>query len=95
MINEAAHCLEDAIVESPAKLDLAMIFGTGFPPFRGGLLCYADTLGANRVFTRLDDLSERLGPRFAPAEKLRELANARLGFYGAPPSIPRSLEIAP
>ena len=95
MINEAAHCLEDAIVESPAKLDLAMIFGTGFPPFRGGLLRYADTLGANRVFTRLDDLSERLGPRFAPAEKLRELANARLGFYGAPPSMARSLEIAP
>ena len=81
MINEAAHCLEDEIVDSPATLDLAMIFGTGFPPFRGGLLRYADVLSANRVFTRLDDLSERLGPRFAPAERLRELANARAGFY--------------
>jgi 3-hydroxyacyl-CoA dehydrogenase/enoyl-CoA hydratase/3-hydroxybutyryl-CoA epimerase/enoyl-CoA isomerase len=84
MINEAAHCLEDAIVESPAKLDLAMIFGTGFPPFRGGLLRYADTLTANRIFTRLDDLSERLGPRFAPADRLRELANDRAGFYSTP-----------
>ncbi|HEY1250157.1 MAG TPA: 3-hydroxyacyl-CoA dehydrogenase NAD-binding domain-containing protein [Thermoanaerobaculia bacterium] len=84
MINEAAHCLEDAIVAGPGKLDLAMLFGTGFPPFRGGLLRYADTLGANRVFTRLDDLSERLGPRFAPAERLRELANARAGFYSNP-----------
>src|SRR5450755_4592331 len=37
MINEAAFCLAEGIVASPAKLDLAMIFGTGFPPFRGGL----------------------------------------------------------
>jgi 3-hydroxyacyl-CoA dehydrogenase/enoyl-CoA hydratase/3-hydroxybutyryl-CoA epimerase len=86
LVNEAAHCLEDGIVTGPAKLDLAMIFGTGFPPFRGGPLRYADSLGANRVFTRLDDLSERLGPRFAPAERLRELANAHAGFYaGASP----------
>ena len=87
MINEAAFCLEDGIVRDAPKLDLAMIFGTGFPPFRGGLLRYADSLGADRVFTRLDDLSERLGPRFAPAETLRALANARRGFYpdaGAP-----------
>ncbi len=88
MINEAAFCLEDGIVREPAKLDLAMIFGTGFPPFRGGLLRYADSLGADRVFTRLDDLSERLGPRFAPAETLRSLANARKGFYGETPSTP-------
>ncbi len=58
-----------------------MIFGTGFPPFRGGLLRYADSLGAHRVFSRLDDLAERLGPRFAPAETIRTLANARQGFY--------------
>jgi 3-hydroxyacyl-CoA dehydrogenase/enoyl-CoA hydratase/3-hydroxybutyryl-CoA epimerase len=81
MVNEAAFCLEDHIVREPGKLDLAMIFGTGFPPFRGGLLRYADALGLDRVFTRLDDLSERLGPRFAPADLIRELANERRGFY--------------
>ncbi len=81
MINEAAYCLEDGIVEDPGKLDLAMIFGTGFPPFRGGLLRYADALGADRVFTRLDDLSERLGPRFVPAGTIQAHANARTGFY--------------
>jgi 3-hydroxyacyl-CoA dehydrogenase len=84
MINEAAFCLEDRIVRQPIKLDLAMIFGTGFPPFRGGLLRYADSLGLGRVFTRLDDLAERLGPRFAPAERIRELANAHSGFYSGP-----------
>jgi 3-hydroxyacyl-CoA dehydrogenase/enoyl-CoA hydratase/3-hydroxybutyryl-CoA epimerase len=87
MVNEAAFCLEDGIVRDPARLDLAMIFGTGFPPFRGGLLRWADTLGLGRVFTRLDDLSERLGPRFAPAERIRALANAGTGFYGEPQRI--------
>jgi 3-hydroxyacyl-CoA dehydrogenase/enoyl-CoA hydratase/3-hydroxybutyryl-CoA epimerase len=92
MINEAAFCLEDEIVRDPAKLDLAMIFGTGFPPFRGGLLRYADALGADRVFTRLDDLAERLGPRFAPAETLRLQANTRKGFYA---DSPVTQEVAP
>jgi 3-hydroxyacyl-CoA dehydrogenase/enoyl-CoA hydratase/3-hydroxybutyryl-CoA epimerase len=81
MINEAAHCLEEQVVAGAAKLDLAMILGTGFPPFRGGLLRYADSIGLDRVFSRLDDLSERLGERFAPAEKIRELANGGAGFY--------------
>jgi 3-hydroxyacyl-CoA dehydrogenase/enoyl-CoA hydratase/3-hydroxybutyryl-CoA epimerase len=87
MVNEAAFCLEDRIVTDPAKLDLAMIFGTGFPPFRGGLLRYADSLGLDRVFTRLDDLAERLGPRFAPAARIQELANARAGFYSSSPRV--------
>ena len=81
MINEAAFCLEDGIVREPARAGSGHDFRNGFPPFRGGLLRYADSLGADRVFTRLDDLSERLGPRFAPAETLRALANARRGFY--------------
>lgn len=81
MINEAAFCLEDRIVTDPARLDLAMIFGTGFPPFRGGLLRHADAIGLGRVFSRLDDLAERLGPRFAPSDLIQRLADARRGFY--------------
>ena len=87
MINEASFCLEDGVVSDPARLDLAMIFGTGFPPFRGGLLRHADAIGLGRVFSRLDDLAERLGPRFAPSDLIQRLANARRGFYpDAPPS---------
>ena len=93
MINEAAFCLEDGIVSEPARLDLAMIFGTGFPPFRGGLLRHADAIGLGRVFARLDDLAERLGPRFIPADSLQRLANERRGFY--PDSPTSSTEIAP
>jgi len=85
MINEAAFCLEDRIVDSAAKLDLAMIFGTGFPPFRGGLLQYADDLGADRIVNRLEDLAERLGPRFSPAPLLVEMARDGRSFHGAEP----------
>ncbi len=93
MINEAAFCLEDRVVGEPGKLDLAMIFGTGFPPFRGGLLRYADAIGLGRVFARLDDLAERLGPRFTPADTIQRLANERRGFY--PDSQTSSREISP
>ncbi len=92
MINEAAFCLEDRIVEDPARLDLAMIFGTGFPPFRGGLLRYADSIGLGRVFSRLDDLAERLGPRFAPADLIQQLANSRRGFFPDSPASSREIE---
>jgi 3-hydroxyacyl-CoA dehydrogenase/enoyl-CoA hydratase/3-hydroxybutyryl-CoA epimerase len=93
MINEAAFCLEDGIVAGPARLDLAMIFGTGFPAFRGGLLRHADAIGLGRVFSRLDDLAERLGPRFTPSDLIQRLANERRGFY--PDSPQSSREIAP
>ncbi len=81
MVNEAAFCLEDGIVPGPSKLDLAMIFGTGFPPFRGGLLRYADSLGLDRVLARLTELAERLGTRFLPAEKIKRLASIGGKFY--------------
>src|SRR5687768_1794660 len=49
MINEAARCLEEGVVESAADVDLAMVMGTGFAPFRGGPLRYADSLGLPKV----------------------------------------------
>ncbi len=94
MINEAAFCLEDLVVTDPGKLDLAMIFGTGFPAFRGGLLRHADAIGLGRVFARLDDLAERLGPRFTPADTIQHLANERRGFYPSSPTA-SSREIEP
>ena len=81
MINEAVFCLEEGVVGSPAKLDLAMIFGTGFPPFRGGLLRHADAVGLDHVVAWLKDLADRFGTRFLPAESLRELAESKGRFY--------------
>ncbi|MCU1244760.1 MAG: fadJ, partial [Acidobacteria bacterium] len=81
MINEAALILDERIVASAAELDLAMIMGTGFPPFRGGLLRYADALGLPYVLARLDELSSRAGIRFKATEPLRRLAADDGKFY--------------
>ena len=80
MINEGARCLEEEVVADAGQLDLAMILGTGFPPFRGGLMRYADTRGAGRVANRLQSLADSEGPRFEPAELLREYATSRGRF---------------
>lgn len=81
MINEAALILDEKLVGSAGELDLAMIMGTGFPPFRGGLLRYADSLGVPYILARLDELSTRLGPRFRPNEPLKRLASRDGKFY--------------
>jgi 3-hydroxyacyl-CoA dehydrogenase/enoyl-CoA hydratase/3-hydroxybutyryl-CoA epimerase len=82
MVNEAARCLREAVVQSPAHLDLAMILGTGFPPFRGGLCRWADSEGVYGVVNRLKQLEMALGPRFAPAPELLAIAAAD-GFYAS------------
>jgi 3-hydroxyacyl-CoA dehydrogenase/enoyl-CoA hydratase/3-hydroxybutyryl-CoA epimerase len=81
MVNEAAMILDEKIVASPAELDLAMIMGTGFPPFRGGLLRYADKLGLPYILARLDDLAQKHGKRFLATAALRKLAERDGKFY--------------
>jgi 3-hydroxyacyl-CoA dehydrogenase / enoyl-CoA hydratase / 3-hydroxybutyryl-CoA epimerase len=81
MVNEAAMILDEKIVASAAELDLAMIMGTGFPPFRGGLLRYADKLGLPYILARLDDLFQKHGKRFLATVALRKLAERDGKFY--------------
>ncbi|HSJ10607.1 MAG TPA: 3-hydroxyacyl-CoA dehydrogenase NAD-binding domain-containing protein [Longimicrobiales bacterium] len=81
MVNEAARVLEDGIVATPGDVDLGMITGTGFPPFRGGLLRWADSLGMAEVLRRLEALEARHGARFTPASLIRERAAEGRGFY--------------
>lgn len=81
MINEAARCLEEGIVATASEVDLGMIMGTGFPPWRGGLLRYADTLGAEEVVKRLEKHQARFGARFEPAPALVTRAKQNLRFY--------------
>ena len=57
MINEAAVCLEQGVARQPRDVDLAMVLGTGFPPFRGGLLRHADAIGIPIVVDRLSRLA--------------------------------------
>jgi len=81
MINEAARCLETGIVARPAHVDLAMILGTGFPPFRGGLLRHADTLGLTAIVQGLEALAGRHGPRFLATRLLLEMAREGRTFF--------------
>lgn len=81
MINEAARCLEDGIVPSAAEVDLGMIMGTGFPPFRGGLLRYADHIGVRTIVDRLRKYQDRFGVRFEPSEALLKRAENGQKFY--------------
>ena len=81
MVNEAARALEERIVETPTEVDIAMIMGTGFPPFRGGLLRYADDLGVGAVRDTLSSYAERFGERFRPADLIQQLAGENRRFY--------------
>ncbi len=71
MVNEAARCLDEKIVGSADELDLAMVFGTGFAPFTGGLWSYARARGLADCKKRLADLAARYGAHLAPADVLR------------------------
>jgi 3-hydroxyacyl-CoA dehydrogenase/enoyl-CoA hydratase/3-hydroxybutyryl-CoA epimerase len=77
LVNESARCLEEGIVGEPADVDFAMIMGTGFAPFRGGPLRFADTLGIARLF---HDMSV-LGGLFFPCALLADMVETRRTFY--------------
>jgi len=66
MLNEAARCMQEAIVPEASYLDLAMIFGTGFPAFRGGLLREADTRGLENTVLRGKVLAQKYGSWLEP-----------------------------
>ena len=80
MLLEATRVLAEKKVRDPRDVDLGLIFGIGFPPFKGGLLCWADTLGAAKILEMLKPL-ESLGARFAPTPLLLELAKTGKKFY--------------
>jgi len=81
MVNEAARCLEEGIVATPGEIDLAMVMGTGFAPFRGGPLRYADSLTPAKVAEDLTRLAETAGPYYAPCALLQDMAKTGKRFY--------------
>lgn len=82
MINEAARCLEEKVVDSAATVDIGMMMGAGFPPFRGGLLRYADSVGAAGIVKDLERFQKTVDTkRFEPCAYLKALAAGKKGFY--------------
>jgi 3-hydroxyacyl-CoA dehydrogenase/enoyl-CoA hydratase/3-hydroxybutyryl-CoA epimerase len=66
LVNESVGCLREGVVAEADLLDAAVIFGTGFAPFRGGPIAYARWRGAAEVVARLNELAGRYGSRFQP-----------------------------
>ena len=85
MINESARCLQEKVVDRPDDIDFALIMGTGFAPFRGGPLTYADQQGIGQI---QEELARRAqdDPRFTPCELLSRMAVEGRMFYPASPS---------
>ncbi len=82
MIIETARCLEEGIVETAQEADMGLIMGIGFPPFRGGALKYADTIGlANLV--EMAKKYESLGKLYEPTDRMKEMAANGETYYGA------------
>ena len=84
MINEAARCLEEKIVDDPRAVDVGMIMGTGFPPWRGGLLRYADSFGIENIIEALKLFKEKFhAARFEPCGYLLALQENKQTFYSS------------
>jgi len=80
MLLEATRVLAETKVRDPRDVDLGLTFGIGFPPFQGGLLFWADTIGAAKIVEMLKPF-EGLGERYKPTPLLLELAKSGGKFY--------------
>ncbi len=78
---ETVRCLEDGIVDTAAEADMGLIFGIGFPPFRGGALRYIDSIGIE-AFNKIADKYADLGALYTPTSGMREMAKTGKKFFG-------------
>jgi 3-hydroxyacyl-CoA dehydrogenase/enoyl-CoA hydratase/3-hydroxybutyryl-CoA epimerase len=82
MINEAAYILAEGIVNKASDVDLGLIFGIGFPPFRGGLLRYADSEGLDKMLNAINEFKTNVdADRYNPSQYLIDLVNSKTTFY--------------
>ncbi|PYK54610.1 MAG: hypothetical protein DME48_07480 [Verrucomicrobia bacterium] len=80
MVNEAARCLEENVVDLPEDADYGMILGTGFAPFRGGPLRFAEHFGLKKIVDELERLAQS-EEKFSPCEILKKHARDGTKFY--------------
>jgi len=80
MLMESSRCLEDNIVETPMEVDMGLIYGLGFPPFRGGIFRWADNVGLNEIIQRAEK-HNGLGKVYEPTEQIRKKAQEGQLFH--------------
>lgn len=86
MINEVVRCLEEGIIQSPSDADIALVYGLGFPPFRGGAFCYLDTLGSQSYLKTAETFAS-LSPLYQVPEGLKAKAASNATYYPQPPVV--------
>ncbi|KAL7519432.1 hypothetical protein ACHAWX_004192 [Stephanocyclus meneghinianus] len=82
LVNEAAKCLEDEIIENPVAGDIGLVFGIGFAPFKGGPFRYLDAVGVSSYVDRMNGFANTLGEQFEPCQLLKDYAAAGKKFHG-------------
>jgi 3-hydroxyacyl-CoA dehydrogenase/enoyl-CoA hydratase/3-hydroxybutyryl-CoA epimerase/enoyl-CoA isomerase len=83
MINEVILCLEENIIQSPAEADIALVYGLGFPPFRGGVCRYLDTIGISEFIDQAQSY-QSLGVPYQIPRFLQKMVTANEVFYPIP-----------
>lgn len=86
MINEVVRCLEEGIIQSPADADIALVYGLGFPPFRGGAFRYLDTLGSQN-YVQMAESYAQLSPLYQVPAGLKEKSQTNASYYVRPPIV--------
>lgn len=80
MLIESSRCLQDGIVATPVEVDMGLIYGLGFPPFRGGIFHYADSVGLHALIAKANSLS-KLGALYKPTQHMQDYADSNTSFY--------------
>jgi 3-hydroxyacyl-CoA dehydrogenase/enoyl-CoA hydratase/3-hydroxybutyryl-CoA epimerase/enoyl-CoA isomerase len=80
MINEVVLCLEQGIIASPQEADMALVYGLGFPPFRGGVFRYLDSIGVAN-YVEMAAKYRALGPLYHVPQMLQDMAQSGSSFY--------------
>ena len=80
MVNEVVRCLEEGVVDTAAEADMGLIYGLGFPPFRGGPIRYLETLGLDN-FIAMADKFAHLGEIYQVTDGLREMAKSGKSYF--------------
>ena len=80
MLMESSRCLEDEIVETPVEVDMGLVYGLGFPPFRGGIFRWADEIGLRNLLNKAEKL-KKLGKVFHPTEQIIKMVKEEKLFH--------------
>ena len=80
MATELMRCVDEGIVDSPLEADMALIYGLGFPPFRGGIFRWVDSIGM-KAFAEMADKYTNLGTLYQLTDKMQERVASKHVFY--------------